>query len=125
MWDHTVTPMSMSKTNTENGIVKCIFSIEVLTTLDKHPLQIKEYNYIDKNRNISTSLNICVKYGIHSLSNIIPHSYIYTISEGIQNSLWNKSSIGLDYIELRIQLNQFEIFLLSFIHEKHWQLYLL
>ena len=35
----------------------------------------------------------------------------------IQDSMWNKISIRLEYIELRIRLNQFEMFVSSLIHE--------
>ena len=42
----------------------------------------------------------------------------YEIFYMIQDSLWNKSSILLDYIEFRTELNQCKIFVLSLIHEK-------
>ena len=37
----------------------------------------------------------------------------------IQESIWNKSSIWIDYIELRTKLNQFETFVSSLIHENN------
>ena len=39
-------------------------------------------------------------------------------TDRIQYSIWNKSSVCLDYIDLRNQLNQFEIFVSHSIHEK-------
>ena len=40
------------------------------------------------------------------------------VSEMIQDSLWKKSYILLDYIYFRTRLNQFEMFVSSLIHER-------
>ena len=36
----------------------------------------------------------------------------------IKESLWNKSSILINYIDMRTPLNQFEMVISSFIHER-------
>ena len=42
----------------------------------------------------------------------------------IQDSMWNKSYVSLDYIELRTRLNQFGIFVSKFDTEKNIENYL-
>ena len=44
---------------------------------------------------------------------------IWMIIDRVQASLMNKSSVWLDYIDLRTRLNQFEIFVSSLMHEKN------
>ena len=42
----------------------------------------------------------------------------------IEDCLWNKSSLWLDQIELRTQINQFEMFVSKFdVLKEHWKLY--
>ena len=40
------------------------------------------------------------------------------VIDRIKDSLWNKSSVRIDYIDLKTGLNQFEIFASSLIHIK-------
>ena len=47
---------------------------------------------------------------------------MYKRGDRIQDSIRNNSSVWIDYIELRTQLNQFEMFVSNLIHEEHWKL---
>ena len=54
-----------------------------------------------------------------SLQGMYSRDFLPFQRDRIQDSIWNKSDVWLDWIELITRLNKFEMFVSSFIHEKN------